>query len=112
MVKVNAFSLFESVVAIAIISVCIGIGATIYSNVISAEKPLVVIKGQEEIKRLLHDLKTSKLYMSQSFDFEDYRIDQEINPYQGNQLIYQVDYKLFVGGALKAQQQHLVYNEE
>jgi len=111
MVKVKAFSLFESVVAIAIITICIGIGAAIYTNVMRSQQPIMVVKGKEEMKRLFNELKTTKLYVNQSFDFDYYRIDQELEAYQGNAKVYEVHYKLFIQDKLMLNEAHLIYND-
>ena len=110
--KVKAYSLLESVVAISIITICVGLGTTIYSNVISSEKPLITYDANEEIKRLFNELKTSRHYFNKSVDFELYSIEQGINFYKGNQLVYLVEYKVMFNNKNIATQKFLLGNEE
>ena len=112
MVKVNAFSLFESVVAIAIITCCIGLGSVIYNNVVTAEEPVLVLDGKAEIARLFEDLKKNRQLGSNSFNFEDFRIDQEVNHYKGHPELYQVDYKLYTGKKMQVHQHYLLYHHD
>ncbi len=111
-IKVKAFSLFESVVAISIITICIGIGALIYSNLINSDKPMLVLEAREEMKHHFHDLKQDRLYINQSFDHEIYFINQKVSPYKGNKLIYEVEYEIEARGKIIESQKYLLVNEE
>lgn len=110
--KISAFSLFESVVAIVIISVCIGIGSLIYSNIIGSEEPLLAIEGFEEANVLFENLKANKRYINDHFAYENFSIEQNIKPYRGDKHILVVNYNIYRDRNLIGYQRHLIFNEE
>ena len=112
MAKLKAFSLFESVIAITIISICIGLGTMIYANVVTSETPMTVYEAKAEIHRLFYNLKEQKQYFNETTDFEGYSIDQTLDFYQGNKAIYQVDYTVLIHGKTAHIQSFLLNNEE
>ena len=89
-IKIEAFTLFESVVAITIISVCLGIGSLVYSNIVNSEKTVVNFESNSQAKELFEDLKLSKLYSSKNYQFKSFEINQEVNDYQGIKNLYQI----------------------
>lgn len=111
-VKLEAFTLFESVVAITIIAILIGLGTMIYSNVVQAEKPLAFYEAKTEVDKLLQQLCQEQNFMSNQSTYEGFEIEQEINFYQNNKGIYQVTYTASSGGSELFREQHLLPNVE
>lgn len=108
--KLAAFSLFESVVAITIISVLIGIGTLIYGNIVEAEPPLSIYQAKNEIQKLHHELKTSGAYFSQNHDYEIFTIQQQVDFHRGNKRLYQVDYHVIMQDKKWYSEKHLIAN--
>ena len=109
--KVPAFTLFESVVAITVITVLIGLSTMIYSNVIVSENPLVFYKAKEEVKQQLELLHNEKSFISKVLVFEGYEVEQQVDFHQGNQQLYQITYVVTSGGKELFTENHLVASE-
>ena len=116
MVRVNmktpAFTLFESVVAITIISLLIGIGSMIYGNLVQAERPISYYQAKEEIDQLLMDLKQNKNYFNQNFEFDSYNIEQKVTFHLGNKKLYQIEYVVSSQGKEYWSENHLISNSQ
>lgn len=109
--KLEAYTLFETVISITIIAILIGLGTLIYTNIITAENPIAYYQAEEHVKEKLHELKQSKAFFNQNFEYENYTIQQEIVPHKGNQRLYAVTFTVFVGKNELLQRKHLVVNE-
>ncbi len=110
--KVKAFTLFESVVAITVITVLIGIGTQVYANITGSEKPLAYYEAKEEIDQLRNNLKETKAFFNQTFNYESYEITQQVEFYKGNKKLYKISYSIQIGGKEYWKEQHLMVNEE
>jgi hypothetical protein len=108
--KLGAFTLFESVVAIAMISVLIGLGTIIYSNLLNSEWPVSIYQAKEEISRLYNDTRTSGAFFSKQYAYENYRIDQQVAFYRGSKNIYLIQYSIYSGSKLYWTEKHLFAN--
>lgn len=108
--KVQAFSLFESVVAIAIISVLIGIGTLVYSNLVEAEKPIPFYQAKEEIDLYYHQLQESKAFFPKVYDQETYSIEQKVDFHNGNKKIYLVEFVVTAQNKKWYTEKHLLAN--
>lgn len=109
--KIKAFTLFESVVAITIITVLIGLGAMIYGNLMHAEKPLAYYQAKDEIDQRFNELCQSKAFFNQDFESDTYRVEQRVSFYHGNKNLYQVSYTTRVGSEALFVENHLVVND-
>jgi hypothetical protein len=107
---VAAFSLFESVVAIAIISVLIGIGTMVYSNLVEAERPLPFYQAKEEIDLHYHNLQQDKAFFSKTYEHEVYSIEQKVDFHNGNRKIYRVEYLVTTQNKMWYSEKHLLTN--
>lgn len=102
--------MFESVVAIAIISVLIGIGTLIYSNLIEAERPVPFYQAKEEIDLMYHELQTSKAYFPKVLSNDSYSIEQKVDFHNGNKKLYLVEYIVMAQNKKWYSEKHLVAN--
>lgn len=109
--KMKAFTLFESVVAISIITVLIGLGAMIYGNLMHAEKPLAYYQAQDEIDQHFNELCQSKAFFNQDFKSDTYRVEQRVSFYHGNKNLYQISYTAWAGSEVLCVENHLVVND-
>lgn len=107
---VAAFSLFESVVAIAIISVLIGIGTIVYSNLVEAERPIAFYQAKEEIDLYYHTLQQSKAFFSKMYEHETFSIEQKVDFHNGNKKIYRVEYFVTSQNKMWYSEKHLLTN--
>lgn len=109
--KLNAFSLFESVIAVSIISIVSAIGATVLSNVSRSEKGHVYFEAKEEVDLRFHQLKTEQNFVSTSFESENFSVEQTISPYKNQPDLWQVTYTAKSGSEILFIENHLVKNE-
>lgn len=109
-IKLNAFTLFESVVAITVITVLIGIGTLIYGNLVEAEKPLAYYQSKEEVEKHYHELQESKLFFNANFDHETYQIEQKVAFHNGNKNLYRVTYIVSIAEDQILVENHLIPN--
>lgn len=110
--RLKAFTLFESVVAISIITVLLVVASMIYSNVISSEKPLTYYQAQEEVEKIFTETKASGAFFTQSFSFETYDIQQDVEFYKGNNKLYQITYTVTSGTKTWWTEKHLIANSQ
>lgn len=110
--KLRAFTLFESVVAITIISILIGLGSMIYGNLVESEQPIAYYQAKEEVDHLFKNLIESKAYFSQNFSYETYDIEQKIDFHLGNKKLYQVEYIITTQGKKWWSEKHLIANNQ
>ncbi len=110
--KLEAFTLFESVVAISIITTLIGLGTMIYSNLMQAEKPVAYYQAKDEVDRRFQELCESQAFFNKEFDYESYQIQQQVDFHMKNKKIYQVTYVVTAGNRELLTERHLVANEE
>ena len=110
--RLKSFTLFESVVAISIITVLLVVASMIYSNVISSEKPLTYYQAQEEVEKIFNETKESGAFFTQSFSFETYDVQQDVEFYKGNNQLYQITYTVTSGTKNWWTEKHLIANTQ
>lgn len=108
--KLKAFTLFESTVAVTLITIVLGMSTLIYSNILDAERPVAFYQAQQEVDQIFHETKTSGAFFTKNFSFENYDIEQKVDFYKGNQRLYQVDYTVTSGEKKLWTESHLVAN--
>lgn len=108
--KIPAFTLFESVIAITIITVLIGLGTMIYGNLMHSEKPLAYYQAQAEIEVRLQELKSNQQFVRENYDYENYEIEQGISFYKGNEKLYLVTFTARSGEKELLVENHLIPN--
>ncbi|NOQ74880.1 MAG: hypothetical protein GQ574_22895 [Crocinitomix sp.] len=108
--RLPAFTLFESVIAITIITVLIGLGTMIYGNLMHSEKPLAYYQAQAEVEVRLQELKSKQLFMRENFEYENYEIEQKVTFYKGNKKLYLVTYIARAGDKELLVENHLIPN--
>lgn len=107
---IPSFSLFESVVAIAIISVLIAIATMIYGNVVSSEKPLLYYQAEVEVSKKLEAIRREQEFISRVYEYDDYSILQQVEFYRGNKKIYEVSFTVQAHENHWFTQKHLIVN--
>lgn len=107
----KAFTLLESVTAITIITILIGVSAMIYSNVVESEKPMAFYQAKQDLSKIYQNTKTNQAFFTKSFSFENYDIQQEVAFYKGNKKLYQINYTITSKGEIWWSENHLVANK-
>lgn len=109
--KLSAFGLFESVIAVSIISILVGISSLVIGNLTQSEKRVAYFQAKEDVAFYFQTLKENQLFISQSFDKEIYTIQQEVIPYHDKKNLYQVTYLVLQGSEELYVEKHLLINE-
>ncbi len=73
----NGSSILESVIAIAIISICILVAFTIYINVVKRNDPIAYYAAKQEVELLTQNAIEQKDYENDSYGYENYTIVKE-----------------------------------
>lgn len=110
--RLKAFTIFESTVAITIISIVLGISALIYSNVLHSETPVLVYQAKEEIDLLFNQNKAQHSFFTQQYEYESYTIQQTVDPYKGNQKLMRIDYSVMIADKSYWKESHLITTNE
>ena len=111
-VQLPAFTLFESVVAVSVITVLLLISSMIYANIIDAEKPIPYYQARQEVDKIFQDTKSSQAFFTKNYSFENYDIEQVVEPYKGNKKLVQIDYTVKNGTKTWWTEHHLVANKQ
>lgn len=79
--KLKASSLIESVVAIAIISICVFIATLIYVKLLETDYEIAFYKAKQKVSVLYLQTIEEQLFEDEVYDFGDYKIVKEINDF-------------------------------
>ena len=110
--RLRAFTLFESVVAISIITILLVVASMIYGNIMSSEKPLSYYQAQEEVNKIFNETKAEGAFFTKNFSFEKFDIQQDVEFYKGNTKLYEITYTVTSGTKEWWIQKHLIANTQ
>ncbi len=112
MVKLKAFTLFDSLIAVTITAIIVSTLSLSYGYLIESDKPMANLKAQTEITKLIHELNQSKSYFNKTLEFETYKIEQIVEPYKGNKALFLITFKVYVNSKITHTEQHILLNGE
>ncbi|MGV6862293.1 MAG: hypothetical protein ACWA41_11005 [Putridiphycobacter sp.] len=112
MVKLKAFTLIDTLVAVSITAIVIGCISFAYGYLVKSDHPFGYYKAKEQIEIMHEKMVESKNYLSKSIELENYTIVQEVAPYKGKQNLFLVTYKIKLNANEIYQNKRLVLNEE
>lgn len=75
-------SLAETVIAMVLISICLGIAFTIYSTVIGSTGNLTRYEAEQQIKLLIYQAGRDQDFEDEDFNFGSYTISKTTEPYE------------------------------
>jgi len=90
--KLQASSLIESVMAIAIISICISIATLVYVKLLQSDYEIAYYKAKQKITELHLQTIEEQLFEDEVYSFESYTITKQVKAY--NRVVNQVNFKL------------------
>ena len=76
--KIQASSLAESVIAMALVAVCLVVVTSVFSNVVSNTAPVSLYEGRQEIKKWAQETQNSKQYTDDSKKEINYSITRSV----------------------------------
>ena len=88
----QASSLIESVMAIAIISVCVFISTLVYVKLLESDYEIAYYKAKQKVTELHYLTVSEQLFEDEEYDFETYTITKEVDEYSN--MINQVTFKI------------------
>ena len=94
--NLQASSMLESVIAIAIISVCLVIATMVYVKVIDTDYDMAYYMAQQEVSKLHYQTLKDQSFEDETFDYEVFKINkatEDINP-ELKRVTFNVDYKI------------------
>lgn len=93
--KIKAATLMESLIAMVIIVVCLGVGTMIYTNVLNSDKQRLQLKAVGELNRLADKAKTEKNYLDSQEQLNGWNIKKTVNKYDQTENLYQLSIAAF-----------------
>ena len=113
MVKLKAGTLVESLIAMVIIVVSLGVTTMIYMNVVQSDKQFLQMKGLFMINNEVKRIKLAKEYLDSERTIGDYLINSEIKVYNESENLYQISLTVKdLKGKKIASQNELIIIEE
>jgi len=85
--KVNASTILEVVIAMVIIILVFGMAMMIYTNVLRLSLSAKKIKAQAILEEIALKTEQTKAYSSQSLTVDDFRIEQQMQPFNTDTLL-------------------------
>jgi len=90
--KLQASSLIESVMAIAIISICISIATLVYVKLLQSDYEIAYYKAKQKITVLYLQTIEEQLFEDEVYSFESYTITKQVK--EDSSGVNQVDFEL------------------
>gem|GEM_PF-2778550 len=90
--KLQASSLIESVMAIAIISICISMATLIYVKLLQSDYEIAYYKAKQKIALFHLETIEEQLFEDEVYNFESYKITKQVKEYSLG--VNQVDFEL------------------
>ncbi|MBL7897241.1 MAG: hypothetical protein JNJ99_01815 [Crocinitomicaceae bacterium] len=110
--KIPSFTLFESVIAITIISVLISISMIVMANLSGSDRSVLYYQAKTEVDIRFTQLIESKKIQSQHFEYETFSIDQVATPHNGSKELFQIEYKVIINQKILFTEKHLLVNAQ
>ena len=95
--RLKASSLTESIMAMAIISICLAMATTIYVRVLKGSMNLPVLIAKQEMKAILFDMVLTGDFQDAETSFPSFELRRRVVPVPSSKGAYQVDFELRAG---------------
>ena len=111
--KLQASTLIESLIAMIIIVLSIGISAMIYSSILSSDKEFIKLKANKLIDAECVKTKTQQLFVDSEVKIDEFVIEKKISLYNDTENLYQISFMATdVNGNTIAIRNELIINDE
>ena len=88
--RVKASSLLEVIVSMVVIVIVFGIAMMIYTNVLRLSLSAKKIRAQSLLQEAMINAERDSIKTTQTFQLDNFRIEQEVKPYSGNNALKEV----------------------
>ena len=92
---VKASTIMEVLIAMILMIVVFGIAMMIFTNVLNSSLSVKKIRAQAILQETLINAEKADTNLSQSISVDDFRIEQEIKPYDGNAALIDIHLTAF-----------------
>lgn len=92
--KIKASSLLESVMATAIIAICIVIATIVFVNVFKTNVSTDFILARQKIHAIIHELQQQKEIEDHTYIFSNFTINQEVSTYEDHATLKQIHFTI------------------
>ncbi len=86
--RLRASSLGETVIAMALISICLGMTLIVYGRVISSSENVSSYLAEQKVKQLIYETEEEQLFEDEDFDYGTYKILKRVERDVEGQLSY------------------------
>lgn len=95
--NVKGSSIGESVIAMALVAICLAMAITVYGQVISSGMNVSDMIAEQKVKELVWQTEESQLFEDEDLNFETFRIQKRISHKENNGL-YEVTFTVLNNG--------------
>lgn len=106
----KASSIVESVIAIAIISICILVASLTYINVIKQNKSVNYYKAKHQVELINNEMLIEQNFNNDSFSFNNYTIKKDVELKEAENIAY-VTYTITIGDKVDVIKKVIPLNE-
>lgn len=93
--KIKAATLIESLIAMVIIVLSLGVGTMIYVNVLNSDKQRLQLKAIGVLNRMAEQAKMEKNYLDAEQQLEGWNIKKTVDKYDQTENLYQLSITAF-----------------
>lgn len=93
--RIDAFTMLDAIVALSIITILIVLSTMTFSNLFTAQKPLIKFSAEIEVIERLNALKENGVMKNNQYEFENFTINQNVEKYENNSKLYHVLYEAY-----------------
>ncbi|MCF8715542.1 hypothetical protein JM658_11970 [Joostella atrarenae] len=69
----------ESIIAMSVVAICLSCAFLIFGNVLESATPDKLLVGEQKVKELYRKLAGDEIIEDQSYEYEGYTIEQQVN---------------------------------
>lgn len=99
--KLQASSLMESVMATAIIAICVVMATIVFVNVFKTGHSAAFFEGSQEIQTIIHKLKEQQEVTDETYSYPYFTIEQTVTAYENSTQLTHVQLELQANGKRK-----------
>lgn len=86
--RLRASSLGETVIAMALISICLGMTLIVYGRVISSSENISSYLAEQKVKQLIYETEEEQLFEDEDFEYGSYKVLKRVERDVEGQLSY------------------------
>ena len=101
--SVKASSLLESVIAMTMIAICLGLGMVTFGMVMKTDNNIAFYQAQQKVKELLYETKQKQLIDDEEYDYKSFKIQKRVEGMESD-FGHKVNFTVTINGKKKTYQ--------